>query len=192
MHLVCAWFKQEKDHQMLTVTPTVLFIYPCTMHLSGFFDWALLLLCDSLLSAQDNCSLQKTFDNRQCMFNKINICKTCSAAMPLRNDILSICTYSSRINLYISSSHCMHFLCSATERQHSTNTGAYMWLLGFHWGESFHRLSFVLIANFTHNHASPDKCVSHLKPNVYSPKPSLFINYKDKLMQKLTQKFSLW
>lgn len=71
----------------------------------------------------------------------------------------------------------MYFLCSATERQHSTNTGAYMWLLDFHWGESFHWLSFVLIANISHNHASPDKCVSHLKPNVYSPKPSLFLNY---------------
>lgn len=38
----------------------------------------------------------------------------------------------------------MYVLCSATERQHSTKTGAYMWLPGFHGGESFHWLSFVL------------------------------------------------
>lgn len=80
-------------------------------------------------------------------------------------------------NKSIFSSYCMYFLCRATERQHSTNTGAYVWFLGFHAGESFHWLSFVLISNITHNHASPDKWICHLEPYVYFPKSSFFINY---------------
>lgn len=140
MHLVVCLVQVRKRPQNAHCDPTVLFIFSCTLLLIGSFDWALLLLCGSLLSAQDNCSLQKTFDNvRQCMFGKINICKTCSVAMPVRNDILYLWMYSSRINIFFPS-RCLYFRCSATERQHSTNAGACMWLLGFRWGESFHRL----------------------------------------------------